>query len=258
MLSAYEISKSYGSVCALDEVSIEIEQGALTIVFGPSGSGKSTLLRLLTLLEQPDKGRITIGDTTYDFPHKGPIKPPWPQVTAVFQQHFLWPHKTLRDNILLPLKNRYSQNNKNLVGDLISQFEMEAFIDRYPNQVSGGQRQRAAIARALALQPGCILLDEATSALDIEQVNTLVKILSNLLLEKNMAVFLITHSISLLDVFFKDRPENETNKFYFLEEGSIVEQGGCDSWWNVDENVYSPRPKTKRLQEYLAPTRGII
>ena len=89
----------------------------------------------------------------------------WPKITVVFQQHFLWPHLTLKENILLPIKNELNIDDR--LDEVVELFDMKEFIQRYPNQVSLGQRQRAALARAIVLRPDYLLLDEITSSLDI-------------------------------------------------------------------------------------------
>src|SRR5215210_4919156 len=101
MIIGRGISKSFGHTSVLRDVDVEVHPGEITVVIGPSGSGKSTMLRALSLLEPPDTGSITIDDRVFEFPlRNGSVQnPPWPYVTVVFQQLFLWPHLTLRQNI---------------------------------------------------------------------------------------------------------------------------------------------------------------
>ena len=158
MLVAKNISKSYRGTEILKGVDIKVEHGKITSLIGPSGSGKTTLLRVLSMLDLPESGSVFLNDERYEFPLKeNKIIKPWPRISVVFQQLFLWPHLTLRQNILLPLKGNV--DNKHLA-ELIKLLKMEEFIDRYPNQASLGQRQRVALARALALKPKYLLLDE--------------------------------------------------------------------------------------------------
>jgi len=162
MLRAKNITKFYGKHLVLDDVSLELAPGTITTIVGPSGSGKSTLLKALSLLESPDSGSVSLNGTIYEFApgQKNRITPPWPEITVVFQQLFLWPHMTLRQNIALPLKKFGKKKALDTVNLLIDQLDMKNFADRYPNEVSIGQRQLAAIARAFALQPRFLLLDE--------------------------------------------------------------------------------------------------
>jgi glutamine transport system ATP-binding protein len=235
MLTASGIHKSFGSKSILQGVDIAIEPGQITCVIGPSGTGKTTLLRALTLLDFPDRGKISVDGKDYHFPQMpgARIDPPWPKVTAVFQSLFLWPHLTLRENIMLPARNCNAAAEEEIRG-LISLLEMENFIDHYPNESSVGQRQRVALARALILNPQYILMDEITSALDIEQTARILTKLTHLK-ERGIGVFLITHHIG----FAKQAADHVV----FMSEGTVTEQGGPEILSN---------PKTERLQRFLS------
>jgi ABC-type polar amino acid transport system ATPase subunit len=236
MLRAENITKSYGKHLVLDGVSVELTAGTITTLIGPSGSGKSTLLRALSLLEIPDSGSVSLNGMTYEFGlgHKKRIKPPWPQVTVVFQQLFLWPHMTLRQNIALPLKKFGKEKASTTVNLLIEQLEMKDFADRHPNEVSIGQRQLAAIARAFALQPKFLLLDEITSALDIEYVAAILKEL-NKLREQGIGILLVTHIIGFA--------RKSASQVLFMDKGKIVETGGPE---------ILTEPKTERMKEFIS------
>jgi ABC-type polar amino acid transport system ATPase subunit len=235
MLAATGITKLFDGKVILDGVDVKVKSGEITCVIGPSGCGKTTLLRALALLDYPDQGRIAIDDISYDFPihKKDKVTPPWPKVTAVFQSLFLWPHLTLRENIMLPARN-CNPNAQDDLQELIALFEMENFIDHYPNQASIGQRQRAAIVRALMLNPRYILLDEITSALDVEQS---ARILSRLevLKTRGIGVFMITHALG-----FARRAANEV---LFMDSGKIIECGSS----KILES-----PQTERFQLFLS------
>ena len=188
------VHKSYSSVVVLSDVSCEIPADKFVFIVGPSGSGKSTLLRLLSLVERPVQGSVelTLGGRRYSDAGE---ERPWPLVTCVFQRQFLWPHLTIRENITLPLRVRGVTDPDVALREVVHLFRMEGFVDRYPNEVSGGEAQRAALARALALKPTVILIDEAHGGLDLEQQATvnqqLVKLRST-----GVGLVVVTHSIS--------------------------------------------------------------
>lgn len=236
MLRAENITKSYRKHLVLDGVSVELAAGTITTLIGPSGSGKSTLLRALSLLETPDSGSVSLNGTTYEFGtgHKKRVKPPWPQVTVVFQQLFLWPHMTLRQNIALPLRKFGEEKASTTVNLLIEQLDMKDFADRHPNEVSVGQRQLAAIARALALQPKFLLLDEITSALDIEYVAAILKVLDKLR-EHGVGILIVTHIIGFA--------RKSASQVLFMDKGKIVETGGPE---------ILTEPKTERMKEFIS------
>src|SRR3990170_4981021 len=133
MLKAENISFSYDRRPILGDVGIACARGSITALLGPSGSGKTTLLKCLALLEMPQKGRIVIDDIAYDFPQKTAEHwaSPWPALTVVFQQLFLWPHMTLRENILLPVRKQAGADAERRLSLLIETFDMKEFIDRH-------------------------------------------------------------------------------------------------------------------------------
>ncbi len=235
MIIGQNIKKAFGDNQVLDGVNVQIEPGKITCLIGPSGTGKTTLLRAMGLLEYPDTGSIEIDGKTYDFPLKDgeEVTPPWPKTTVVFQSLFLWPHMTLRENILLPARNIGGDTEAKLP-ELVEFFDMGHFIDNYPNEASLGQRQRVAMARALMLDPQYLLLDEITSALDVEQV---AKILSRLqaVRDRGIGVFIITHLIGFA--------RRAADHIIFMDAGKVVEQGSSDILIN---------PKSKRLQQFVA------
>ncbi|HEY8966965.1 MAG TPA: ATP-binding cassette domain-containing protein [Candidatus Methylacidiphilales bacterium] len=234
-LVAENLRKTRDGKPVLDGISLALRPGEIAAVVGPSGGGKSTLLRTLALVEKPDSGAIAVGRQAYAFPGAERTPPPWPQLTVVFQQFFLWPHLTLRENIALPLRSagKGEEEIAGIVAPLAETFGMADFIDRHPNTVSGGQRQRAALARALALKPQCLLLDEITSALDLEQSRILFDHLLALR-EQGLAIALVTHSLGFA--------REHADAVHFLDHGRIAESG-------TKEILASPQ--TERLKQFL-------
>ena len=232
MLIGKKITKQYRGREILKGVDIKVEPGKITSLIGPSGSGKTTLLRVLSMLDLPDAGSIFLDSEKYNFPVRpNEIIPPWPRVSVVFQQLFLWPHLTLRQNILLPLKGVKDERH---IAELIKILQMEEFIDRYPNQVSLGQRQRVALARALALNPEYLLLDEITSALDVEQVNIILSHLQTLK-DKGVGILIVTHLLNFA--------QRASDQIVFLDEGKVIETGGKE---------ILEKPKHERIQKFLS------
>jgi ABC-type sulfate/molybdate transport systems ATPase subunit len=226
------VGKVYGSTPALREVTCQIPPNTMTAIMGPSGSGKSTLLRLLSFLEQPSTGTVTLDLNARQFSSVNGVKP-WPQVTCVFQKQFLWPHLTLRRNIALPLNSLGVGQTKEKLEELIALFEMQAFIDRYPNEVSGGQAQRAALARAFALTPAVILLDEAHAGLDLEQQEGLNKHMLKLR-ASGVSLIIVTHSLHFARRY--------AEFLIVLEGGQVTDFGG--------QNVLSA-PKSSYFRRVL-------
>jgi ABC-type polar amino acid transport system ATPase subunit len=235
MITAKNIVKSFEGRTILNGVDLNIEQGKITCLIGPSGSGKTTLLRSIGLLEAPDSGSVDVNGKTYNFPTaNGKIdNPPWPEMTVVFQSLFLWPHMTLRENIMLPARRAGLPNIEERLEELVQFFEMEHFIHRFPNEASRGQQQRVALARALMLQPKYILLDEITSALDVEQVAKVLEELQKLR-DHGIGIFIITHLLGFA--------RRASDQILFLNDGKIEENGGPEILVN---------PKSERLKNFV-------
>lgn len=219
MLQVKQVTKSYGGTRVLKGIDLAVEPGKISVLIGPSGSGKTTLLKILAMLETPDSGSVSVDGSTYNFPleKKALIKAPWPKVTVVFQQLFLWPHLTLLQNMTLPLYARGEDDDSPRVQELIELFDMKDFIYRYPNEASLGQRQRAALVRALLLEPEYILLDEITSSLDVEQTAIILSKLKELR-EKGIGVLTITHLLHFA--------REAADKVVFMDGGEVLEEGG--------------------------------
>lgn len=240
MLKASNVTKSYGGAKILKGIDLTIEPGKITVLIGPSGSGKTTLLKIFALLETPDSGLVTVDEQTYSFPlGKGQqIKAPWPKVTVVFQQLFLWPHLTLLQNMTLPLYARGEDDDSPRVHELIELFDMKDFIYRYPNQASLGQRQRAALVRALLLEPQYILLDEITSSLDVEQTAIILSKLKELR-DKGIGILTITHLLQFA--------QEAADQVVFMDAGEILEEGGPELLVN---------PEHERIRKFMSVVKA--
>jgi multiple sugar transport system ATP-binding protein len=157
------VTKRFGDVTAVDDLSLDISDREFLVLLGPSGCGKSTALRMIAGLEDPTDGIIRIGDRIVN-----DIDPKDRDVAMVFQSYALYPHMTVRRNIEFPLKTRSisGEERRNLVGEAARALGLEELLDRKPGQLSGGQRQRVALARAIVRRPDAFLMDEPLSNLD--------------------------------------------------------------------------------------------
>jgi iron(III) transport system ATP-binding protein len=159
--------KKYGDIVAVDDITMDFEKGTLTTLLGPSGCGKTTTLRCIAGLEKPDKGVISIDDATV-FSQDTNVPPERRKVGIVFQSYAIWPHMTVFDNIAFPLKIRHASRHEigQKVKKMMDLVRLTGLGDRPATQVSGGQQQRIALARALVFDPEVLLLDEPLSNLD--------------------------------------------------------------------------------------------
>ncbi len=163
------LTKRFGSVVAVNNVSLSVESGAFLTLLGPSGCGKTTLLRCLAGLEDPDGGEIYIGDKLVFSHPKGISLPPGKrELGLVFQNYALWPHMKVDKNITFALEiQKLSKDEiQTRVKEALAEVKMDGYEDRYPREMSGGQQQRIALARMLAYRPKVFLMDEPLSNLD--------------------------------------------------------------------------------------------
>ena len=184
------LTKRFGAFTALHDVSVDVRDGALMALLGPSGSGKSTLLRVIAGLEEPDTGGVWIGgqDLT-DAPARNR------GVGFVFQHYAPFKHMTVHDNVAFGLTVRKAPKREvdARVGELLSLVRLEGLAARYPSQLSGGQLQRMALARALAPEPSVLLLDEPFGALDVQVRAELREWLRRLHEEIHVTTIFVTH-----------------------------------------------------------------
>jgi sulfate/thiosulfate transport system ATP-binding protein len=189
-IEVHNVTKQFGTFTALDDVSIGVADGALTALLGPSGSGKSTLLRIIAGLEEPDRGDVTIGGeivTGTPARNRG--------VGFVFQHYAPFKHMTVHNNVAfgLTVRKRPKAEIDARVNELLALVRLDGLAERYPSQLSGGQLQRMALARALAVQPKVLLLDEPFGALDAQVRGELREWLRRLHDEIHVTTIFVTH-----------------------------------------------------------------
>jgi NitT/TauT family transport system ATP-binding protein len=197
-LSFENIEKSFSSLHVIDNFTREIESGELVALVGPSGCGKSTLLHIAAGLETVDSGRMLAEGS--------PVEGPHPERTLMFQENALYPWLTLAQNTALALEFQKVEKKRALVqaSGWLEKVGLKGFEEYYPHQVSGGMRQRAALARAFVSRPKALLLDEPFGALDALTRMTLQDVLRQLIREERPTVLLVTHDVDEA-LFLSDR-----------------------------------------------------
>ncbi|MBY3037804.1 MULTISPECIES: ABC transporter ATP-binding protein [Rhizobium] len=220
LLMIENISKRYGPVQALKDISLDVAAGSRTAVVGPSGSGKTTLLRIIAGFEQPDVGRVTLdGDLLADGPATVPAHKRG--IGIVSQDGALFPHLSVAENIGFGFERRAADREKRVL-ELLDMVELDrGMLTRRPHQLSGGQQQRVALARALGRKPRLMLLDEPFSALDTGLRENMRKAVARVLQAAGITTILVTH----------DQEEALTfaDQVAVLREGRLIQAGSPQS-----------------------------
>ncbi|WP_315118420.1 amino acid ABC transporter ATP-binding protein [uncultured Clostridium sp.] len=243
MINIKNLHKSFGTNEILKGIDLQINKGETAVIIGPSGSGKTTLLRCINLLETPNEGSITIGESKLVFNKSEKISNSEilalrKQTGMVFQGFYLFPHMTVIENIMegqvTVLKlSKEEAREKGL--KLLAKVGLLEKKDQYPYELSGGQQQRVAIARAMAMEPEVILFDEPTSALDPELAAEVIKVMKDLSKE-GMTMIVVTHQMNFA--------REAAHKVVFMEDGLIVESG-------TPEQVFQ-NTSNERLRKFLS------
>lgn len=237
MIKFEHISKKFGSLEVLKDVTQQVSQNEIVSLIGPSGSGKSTLLRCMNLLEIPSSGRILFKGE--DITAKGVnINIHRQKMGMVFQHFNLFPHMTILKNMTLAPMKLQGKSKEQAEKEAMALLERVGLADRaeaYPSQLSGGQKQRIAIVRALCMKPEVMLFDEPTSALDPEMVGEVLNVMKDLARE-HMTMVVVTHEMGFA--------REVADRVIFMAEGKIVEE-------NAPEELFT-NPQTERLQNFLS------
>jgi sulfate transport system ATP-binding protein len=214
MISVNGVSKRFGDFQALDDVSLDVQEGSLTALLGPSGSGKSTLLRIVAGLEQPDSGSIVI-----DGRDQTGVPAQRREIGFVFQHYAAFKHLSVRENVAfgLRIRKRPKAEIGARVDELLGIVGLSGYQDRYPAQLSGGQRQRMALARALAVEPRLLLLDEPFGALDANVRADLRRWLRKLHEEVPVTTVIVTHD--------QEEAMEITDRIAVMHHGRIAQVG---------------------------------
>lgn len=193
MFKAENITKSFGELLVLDNISFDVSKNEVLAIVGPSGVGKSTLLKCIVSLEKPDKGTFYLNDQMVD--EKNRIK-----IGLVFQSSSLFQHLNVMDNLLIAV-NYHKLYGKDeaiaLAEDYLKDFGLFEKKNAYPNELSGGQKQRIAIIRALLMNPDLLCFDEPTSSLDADNKNLLIEIIRKI--KKDRAIIVVSHDDDFIE-----------------------------------------------------------
>lgn len=236
MIETINLEKTFGNLKVLKGINQKIEDGEVVVIIGPSGSGKSTFLRCLNLLEVPTAGQIFFDgkDITAKDVDINKIRE---KMGMVFQNFNLFKNKTVLENIILApmlVKKVGRAEATEKAKKLLDRVGLIDKMDAYPAQLSGGQSQRIAIVRALAMDPEVLLFDEPTSALDPEMVGEVLSVMKDLA-DDGMTMVVVTHEMGFA--------REVGDRIIFMDEGTVVEEGKA-------EEIFT-NPKNDRLKDFL-------
>jgi polar amino acid transport system ATP-binding protein len=236
LLSLQNVRKEFGSRRVLDDVSLDIHEGEVTVVLGPSGCGKSTLLRCLNGLEPIQAGSLRLRGEPMPAP-SGDWRTIRQQIGMVFQSVELFPHLNVIENLLLGPIQVQRRKKADVLIEARAWLQRVGLADRelsYPRELSGGQKQRVAIVRALCLNPVAMLFDEVTAALDPEMVREVLDVILELARE-GMTMVIVTHEMGFARAV--------ADRVVFMDEGRILEIG--------PPSPFFEQPATDRAQRFL-------
>ena len=236
MINVENLSKNFGNLKVLKNISTTINKGEIISIIGPSGSGKSTFLRCINKLEEPTEGHIYIDGM--DLMDKNTdINKIRERVGMVFQHFNLFPNMTVLDNLTLSpimVKKESKEEAEKYALYLLEKVGLSDKANSYPTQLSGGQKQRIAIARALAMKPEVILFDEPTSALDPEMIKEVLDVMRDLAKE-GMTMLIVTHEMGFA--------KNVGNRILFMDNGEIIE--------DCSPKGFFENPTNERIKDFL-------
>ena len=236
MINVENLSKNFGDLKVLKNISTTINKGEIISIIGPSGSGKSTFLRCINKLEEPTEGHIYIDGM--DLMDKNTdINKIRERVGMVFQHFNLFPNMTVLENLTLSptmVKKESKEEAEKYASYLLEKVGLSDKASSYPTQLSGGQKQRIAIARALAMKPEVILFDEPTSALDPEMIKEVLDVMRDLAKE-GMTMLIVTHEMGFA--------RNVGNRILFMDNGEIIE--------DCSPKDFFENPTNERIKDFL-------
>ena len=237
MLQIQGISKSYGKQNVLRNFNLDIESGEIISVVGSSGSGKTTLLRLISGLEMPDNGQITLKNKIVNSDNNF-VRPEDRDCSLVFQDYALFPNMSMRQNIYF---GKNSESNKEKIEQLIEITGIENILEKFPHQCSGGEQQRVALVRSLAIDPSLVLMDEPLSNLDYNLKANLALVIRNLLKKFKITAIIVTHDI--MDAM------EMSDRIIVIDKGEVMQNGLPNELYN--------NPQSKKIALLFGDTNFI-
>lgn len=234
------VDKNFGLITALKDITFTVDQGEFVFIVGPSGAGKSTLLKLILSQTKPSNGSLTIDEINLNFGKKKEIDKIRQKIGVIFQDYQLIMDKSVEENIALNLDIVSFPKDQivSKIDEVIKQVNLNSRRYLFPSQLSGGELQRAALARALAVEPQIILADEPTGNLDTENSWNLVKLLRDINQKNGTTIIMTTHNQEIVDSMGKRRIE--------IKDGSLV----SDSAVKAAKNDSPPVKKVKRIKKH--------
>ncbi|GJD50795.1 Glutamine transport ATP-binding protein GlnQ [Methylobacterium crusticola] len=238
------LSKRFGPLTVLQDVSLGVHRGETVCLLGPSGSGKSTLLRCVNWLERPDAGQVLLRGDRVGVTAGGVVMGDRElsrlraRIGMVFQHFALWPHLTVIQNVMegpVQVLRAPKAEARETAEALLAKVGLSEKRDAFPARLSGGQKQRVGIARALAMRPDLLLFDEPTSALDPELVGEVLRVMRDLARD-GMTMVVVTHEMGFA--------REAASRVVFLDKGRIVEAAPPGAFFTA--------PRTERARQFLA------
>lgn len=201
MIILQNVSKRYESFAAIQSVSLQIEPGEIHGVIGASGAGKSTLLRMINFLETPDEGEVWVNGKILNTLQEKKLRQSRESIAMIFQEYNLLGNKTVFDNVLVPLEiaNTSKEKRTAQVMEALSFVGLEKLKNQYPAQLSGGEKQRVAIARSIVNEPEILLCDEPTSSLDPNTTAEVLEVLKRINQEFNVTIVMVSHEMNVIN-----------------------------------------------------------
>lgn len=226
-----------GTVVALNDINLTIQDGDIYGIIGMSGAGKSTLVRCINMLERPDEGKVVVNGRQMQELSAAELRAARREITMIFQQFNLLMQRTCLRNIMFPMELAKVPKEKAeaRARELLELVGLPDKAEAYPAQLSGGQKQRIAIVRALAMEPDVMLFDEPTSALDPEMVGEVLQVMKELA-NGGMTMVVVTHEMGFA--------REVATRILFMDDGKVLEE--------ADPDTFFAHPKNPRLQDFLS------